>query len=209
MSKALALLLLLTASLAHADTYVVSFNSMDTKEGKQVANALLQFAPKPVHVRYLHHQKATHQNFVKSMNWLKKKVTVKDVVVLYLAGHGSMVGKHGFFLTTRGRSIRAREVRDATEALSGTCLVLFDACESGGALKEAWKRTTVVCSCLAGEVSWTDVMSKAVCEIMRQGRGVYIIGFGLALLYRMPQIAPDQHPLMYWGEGITTIIRPE
>src|SRR5690242_5242293 len=94
MSKALALLLLLTTSQAHADTYVVSFNSMDTKEGKQVANALRRFAPKPVHVRYLHGQNATHQNFVKSMNWLKKKVTVKDVVVLYLAGHGSTVGKH-------------------------------------------------------------------------------------------------------------------
>lgn len=212
MSEALPVLLLLTASLAHADTYVVSFNSMDTNEGKQVANALRRFAPKPVHVRYLHHQKATYQEFLKGMKWLRNNVTDKDLVVLYLAGHGMTIGKGTntlFFLATNDRGILAREVRDATEALPGTCLVLFDSCHSGGALTEKWKKTTVVCSSLASEVSYTDVMSRAVCQVMRQGRGVHITGLGLTLLYRMPQIAPDQHPLIYWGEGITTTIRPE
>jgi hypothetical protein len=186
MSKALAVLILLTTSLAHADTYVVSFNSMNTNEGKQVANALRRLAPKPVHVRYLHDRNATHQNFVQSLKWLKKKVTANDVVVLYLAGHGSTEGKQGFFLTTRGRSIRAKEVRDATETLPGTCLVLFDSCQSGGALRESWKKTTVVCSSLAREVSWTDVMSKAVCEIMRQGREVLSIVVDEDFIRRRP-----------------------
>jgi len=193
--------ILFLPAVSKADTYVVSFDGMHTQEAKKVANVMRRRACAPVHVHYVPFAKATHQNFVNNMNWLKKNVTKDDLVIIYLAGHGGVTRRGRFNLGAKRGTIWAREICKTTESLPGTCLVLFDSCECGGALSEPWRRTTVVCSSASGEISWTDVMCPAICEIMRKGGTLRVRGFVFYLLHRIPRIAATQHPKVYFGKS--------
>jgi hypothetical protein len=204
------LLVLCLPSQVRADTYVVIFNSFDDGKGtetNQVAAAMKNNAKGPVQLHYIHKNNSSHKTFSKNMEWLKKNATGNDdLVIIFVYADGSSDGGKGnlSISSTDGGFEPTKEIRETTESLPGTSIVLIDCCESGGALKETWKRTTVVCASSAKEASVTGGMAKATCEIMRREGDLTVGKMASYLERRIHALIKYQHPQVYLGKGLNS-----
>ena len=91
-------------------------------------------------------EKVTKNNIVKLFEEIKTKALQKDVVVLYMAGHGDIVGDEWFLIpydvTTPENETQVKSLglstQDITETLkrfkAQKVLVIIDACKSGGVI---------------------------------------------------------------------------
>lgn len=195
MSKILSVLLLLTTSLAHADTYIVCFSSYPSNEGKQVTNLLKRRVKPPIHCHYVPQARATKAAFTHNLLWLKTKAKKGDTVIMYVSSHGSAGDKELWISTANnGPDVSSEAIRKTTEALPCRSLVLIDACFSGSALKQLWHNAFVVCAAWDNELSWTGGMSKAVCQQLRQPRHWTMRQFAFDLTRTIPACSPSQSP---------------
>lgn len=99
-------------------------------------------------VRLLTDAKATRDDVVDGLDWLKREVTAKDVGVMFLAGHGmnDNTGKYYFMphnadpakLLRTG--VAQSDIRDTLNSLAGKAVFFVDTCHSGNALGTAKTR---------------------------------------------------------------------
>lgn len=99
-----------------------------------------------VDVQSLFDSQATRPNILHALNALEG-VDANDVVVVYLAGHGTVVGKDWIFLPHEAKfqkkfadyrkgAVTAQEIQDAlVEAKAQRVLVLIDSCQSGATVE--------------------------------------------------------------------------
>jgi WD40 repeat protein len=97
-----------------------------------------------VHIYVALDEKATREGITALFDELKQRAQQKDVIVLYMAGHGDMVGSEWFFIphdvTTpeeetlvKKLGISAKEITETLRALKAQKIfVILDACKSGG-----------------------------------------------------------------------------
>ncbi len=201
MSKALLVLLLLTTSHTHADTYILVFDSYPSKEAKQVTNLLKRRVKPPIHCHYVPQARATKSAFAHNLLWLKTKAKKGDTVIIYVSSHGCPGDGNLLISATHGPDVPSSLIRKTTEALPCPCLVLIDACFAGRAFHEPWRKTTVVCAANDHEVSWTGGMSKAVCQELRQPRQWTMSQLVVDLMWRIPACSRSQHPMAFIGES--------
>lgn len=101
-----------------------------------------------VKVRLLTDAKATRDNVVDGLEWLKKEVTARDVGMMFLAGHGmnDNTGKYYFLPHNIDPSKLLRtgvpqtDIRDTLNNLAGKAVFFVDTCHSGNALGTAKTR---------------------------------------------------------------------
>ena len=87
---------------------------------------------------------ATRQNIIDGLAWLEKTATPKDVVVLFLGGHGSRDPKGQFHFIPvdvkgedlEGTAVAGNLLKKKLANLPGRVVVLLDACHSGAAKKK-------------------------------------------------------------------------
>jgi WD40 repeat protein len=97
-----------------------------------------------IHVHAILNEKATREGVTALFNELKQQAQQKDVIVLYMAGHGDMVGSEWFFIpydvttpeeetVVKKMGISAKEITEALRAFKAQKIfVILDACKSGG-----------------------------------------------------------------------------
>lgn len=101
-----------------------------------------------VQVRLLTNAKATKDDVLDGLEWLKKEVTAKDVGIMFLAGHGmnDNTGKYYFLPHNAdpGKLLRTgvaqTDIRDTLNTLAGKVVFFIDTCHSGNALGTARTR---------------------------------------------------------------------
>lgn len=97
-----------------------------------------------VHVATILNEKATREGVAALFDEIKQRAQQKDVIVLYMAGHGDMVGSEWFFIphdvTTpeeenlvKKLGISSKEITETLRAFKAQKIfVVLDACKSGG-----------------------------------------------------------------------------
>ena len=102
-----------------------------------------------VKVRLLTDGKATRDDVVDGLEWLKREVTARDVGIMFLAGHGmnDNTGKYYFLphnadLTKLLRTgVPQTDIKDTLNSLAGKAIFFVDTCHSGNALGSARTRS--------------------------------------------------------------------
>jgi WD40 repeat protein len=97
-----------------------------------------------VHVYAVLNEKATREGITALFDDLKQRAQQKDVIVLYMAGHGDMVGSEWFFIpydvttpeeeaVVKKMGISAKEITEVLRVFKAQKIfVILDACKSGG-----------------------------------------------------------------------------
>jgi len=101
-----------------------------------------------VQVRLLTNSKATRDDVVDGLDWLKREVTARDVGIMFLAGHGmnDNAGKYYFLPYNADPSkllrtgVPQNDIKDTLNMLAGKALFFVDSCHSGNALGTAKTR---------------------------------------------------------------------
>ena len=94
---------------------------------------------KDVQVKTLTNEKATSDDILDGLDWIDKEATSKDVVIIFVAGHGLNDDKGNYyFLSHEGNSERLRrtalkwtEIHDTISNLPSKVILLADTCHSG------------------------------------------------------------------------------
>ena len=97
-----------------------------------------------IHVHAILNEKATRQGIMALFEELRQRARQKDAILLYMAGHGDMVGSEWFFIphdvttpedeeTVKKLGISAKEITEILRAVKAQKIfVIIDACKSGG-----------------------------------------------------------------------------
>jgi WD40 repeat protein len=94
---------------------------------------------KKVSVRLLLNDKATRKEIIEGLNWLKRETTSRDVVMVFLSGHGFRGDKNEYyFLPHDGHpdepevtAVRDFDIRDFLSKVAGKAVLFLDTCHSG------------------------------------------------------------------------------
>lgn len=94
---------------------------------------------KDVQVKTLTNEKATSADILDGLDWIDKEATSKDIVIIFVAGHGINDDKGNYyFLSYEGNSERLRrtalkwtEIHDTISNLPSKVILLADTCHSG------------------------------------------------------------------------------
>jgi hypothetical protein len=102
-----------------------------------------------VTVRLLTDNKATKDDVLDGLEWLKRAVTARDVGIMFLAGHGmnDNTGKY-FFMPHNAdpakllrTGVAQSDIKDTLNSLAGKAVFFVDTCHSGNALGTAKTRS--------------------------------------------------------------------
>jgi WD40 repeat protein len=102
-----------------------------------------------VTVRLLTDNKATKDDVLDGLEWLKRQVTARDVGIMFLAGHGmnDNTGKY-FFMPHNAdpakllrTGVAQSDIKDTLNSLAGKAVFFVDTCHSGNALGTAKTRS--------------------------------------------------------------------
>jgi WD40 repeat protein len=165
------------------------------KDAKDLAAVLQKQKGKlyaDVQVRLLTDDKATRDDVVDGLEWLKNQVTARDVGVMFLAGHGvnDNTGKYYFMPHNADPNKLLRtgvpqgDIRDTLNSLAGKAVFFVDTCHSGNALGTARTR------------SMSSVTDAFVNELTSAENGVVV--FTAATGRQLSQERDD------WGNGAFT-----
>jgi hypothetical protein len=118
---------------------------LSAKDATDFANAFRKQKGKlygDVVVRLLTDDKASRDDVIEGLEWLKAQVTAKDVGVMFIAGHGmnDNTGKY-FFMPYNANpdrlmstGVAQTDIRDTLNSLAGKALFFVDTCHAGNAL---------------------------------------------------------------------------
>lgn len=104
-----------------------------------------------VTVRLLTDAKATKDDVLDGLEWLKREVTSRDVGIMFLAGHGlnDNTGKY-FFMPHNAdptkllrTGVAQSDIKDTLNSLAGKAVFFVDSCHSGNALGTARTRSVL------------------------------------------------------------------
>ena len=114
---------------AHSDAVAI------TRKFSQMKGSLFN----EVKARVLLNEKATLTNIKKSITWLERQATQKDLILIFISSHGALDHKGSLYILPNDFNAynlfaTGLNIRDLTEGMNGTpCkkLILLDACHSG------------------------------------------------------------------------------
>ena len=94
---------------------------------------------KKVHTKLLTNSKATSDNILDGLDWIDKEATSKDVVVIFIAGHGVNDEKGNYYFLShdanldrlRRTAVKWIEIEDTISNLPSKVILLADTCHSG------------------------------------------------------------------------------
>ncbi len=106
-----------------------------------------------IHGRVLLGPTATKQELMDGIDWMCAHAEENDLVMLFIACHGSCTAKGESVFATRTGSVRPREIKAKLAKLSCPAIVVNDACQSGNWPKEHEgdpmpPNVTALCCCL-------------------------------------------------------------
>jgi hypothetical protein len=101
---------------------------------------------------------ATKQQLLDGLDWMCASAQEGDLVMLFIACHGSCTGRGESVFATRTGSVRPREIKARLAKLPCQAIVVNDACQSGNWPKEfdgdpMPANVTALCCCLANQNS--------------------------------------------------------
>lgn len=122
------------------------------KDARDFAAALKSQAGnlyREVEVRLLADDKATRENIIDGMDWLRREVTANDVAVVFFAGHGvnDSISQYYFLPTNadvgrlRSTAISNGDIVETLQSLPSKVLTFLDTCHSGNVLGTGKKRS--------------------------------------------------------------------
>lgn len=166
-------ILLLVASVAHANTYVYVFWT-EGNEGAAVARTIEKATTNTMYLQLVKHEEATAKRFKQGLALFSVLLKKEDTCIIYISAHGGM--SNGMFNFSCWKepaaekwdnikdSVFANDVQPVVDSFPCPTLLILDCCKCGGILKEPWKKTTVICACSDSQASWTGVMCPVTCE---------------------------------------------
>ena len=94
---------------------------------------------KKVVTKTLVNDKATSDNILDGLDWIDKEATSKDVVIIFLAGHGEKDNKGNYYFIShdtnpnklRRTAVKWTEIQDTITNLPSKVILLADTCHSG------------------------------------------------------------------------------
>lgn len=122
--------------------YSLNFPAKDATDFAAWARSQTGLLYESVEVRLLTDSRASRDELLSAMEWLRSKVTARDVAIMFLAGHGVNDVNGGFyFLPHDGDTNELKrsgvvfsELRDTLANVRGRAVLFVDACHSGNAL---------------------------------------------------------------------------
>lgn len=113
-----------------------------------------------IKIEFLHNEKATRFNILKGLHRLKKEATQKDVVLIFLAGHGLNDEFENYFFLPHdakkeflnGSAVKWSEFVDVIKTLPSKVILMADACHSGN-IMGGKKRSADITGALKGLLS--------------------------------------------------------
>jgi uncharacterized caspase-like protein len=94
---------------------------------------------KSVHTKTLLNDKATSDDILDGLDWIDKEATSRDVVILFIAGHGVNDDKGNYYFLSheantdrlRRTALKWTEIQDTINGLPSKVILLADTCHSG------------------------------------------------------------------------------
>jgi len=94
---------------------------------------------KKVIIKTLINKKANSDNILDSLDWIEKEATSKDVVMIFIAGHGVNDEKGNYYFLShdanlerlRRTAVKWAEIQDTISSLPSKVILLADTCHSG------------------------------------------------------------------------------
>jgi WD40 repeat protein len=128
-----------------------------------------------VDYKLLTDSEATKDNILNGIDWVMKKATQHDVVILYLAGHGINDANNNFYFMShesdveklRSTAVRFSEFQDVVVNLPSKVILMTDACYSGNIMGSKTSRsiTSAIKDLIAagtGQIIMTATTNNAV-----------------------------------------------
>jgi hypothetical protein len=111
-----------------------------------------------IHGRVLVGKKATKEALMDGLDWMCENAKEGDLVMLFIACHGTCNGKGESVFATQTGSVRPREIKAKLAKLPCQAIVVNDACQSGNWPKEFEDdkmpdNVTALCCCLSTQNS--------------------------------------------------------
>lgn len=142
-------------------SYNLDFAAKDAADFSEVMALQKGSLYRDVEVKVLTDGKATKDDVLDGLEWLKREVTSRDVGILFLAGHGlnDNAGNY-FFLPYDGNpeqllrtGVAQNDIKLALNSIAGKALFFIDSCHSGNALGTAKTRGVVDVNAVVNELA--------------------------------------------------------
>jgi hypothetical protein len=163
---------------------------------------------KNVITKTLINKKANSDNILDSLDWIEKEATSKDVVMIFIAGHGVNDEKGNYYFLShdanlnrlRRTAVKWAEIQDTISSLPSKVILLADTCHSGNITGDRRDITSAVKSIInsgSGSVIFTATTGSGYSyEQSDWGHGA----FTLSLLEGLGKLKAD-----YDNDGTITI----
>jgi hypothetical protein len=108
--------------------------------------------------RMLTGKKATRKELLDGIDWMGENAKADDLVMVFIACHGTCTGKGESVFATRDGVVRPRDIKSRLAKLPCQAIVVNDACQSGNWPKEfdgdpMPPNVTALCCCLSNQNS--------------------------------------------------------
>ena len=142
-------------------SYNLDFAAKDASDFSKTMSLQKGTLYRDVVVKVLTDGKATKDDVLDGLEWLKREVTSRDVGILFLAGHGlnDNAGNY-YFLPHDGNpeqllrtGVAQNDIKIALNSIAGKALFFIDSCHSGNALGTAKTRGVVDVNAVVNELA--------------------------------------------------------
>jgi Caspase domain len=153
-------------------------------------------------------QHATRQGILEGLAWIKRKMTPRDVAIIYMESHGITDGKKGFSMSGAGQtSVYGAEIKYALGGVPGRVVLFVDACGAGGILSkhpmdryDVPQHVVVISACRAKESAWGELLGGVMEALYGKGDrdrdGVVTLDELMRhVARRVTEFSPTQHPV--------------
>jgi hypothetical protein len=117
-----------------------------------------------VEVKLLTDEQATKDAVLDGLEWLEKKVTSRDVAMLFLAGHGVTDERNGFFFLPRdadptklrSTAVQGNDIQDKLASIPGKVVAFLDTCHATAVAGGTRRRGAVDITAVVNELAAND-----------------------------------------------------
>jgi WD40 repeat protein len=145
-------------------SYNLDFAAKDAGDFSKALSLQKGSLYRDVEVKLLTDGKATKDDVLEGLEWLKREVTARDVGVLFLAGHGinDNAGNY-YFLPHDGNpeqllrtGVAQNDIKLALNSIAGKAMFFIDSCHSGNVLGTAKTRSLVDVNAVVNELTTAE-----------------------------------------------------
>ena len=172
-------------------SYNLDFAAKDANDFSRAMSLQKGSLYRDVEVRVLTDGRATKDDVLDGLEWLKREVTSRDVGILFLAGHGLNDNAGNYYFLPHDvnpeqllrTGVAQNDIKLALNSIAGKALFFIDSCHSGNALGTAKTRGIVDVNAVVNELTSAE-------------NGVIV--FAASTGRQLSQEAPE------WGNGAFT-----